>query len=66
MKKVNLQYWQIIFLLARGAKIIGALTVANHVKIGANAVLTKNADEGATMLGIPAKAYKKNNDEASN
>lgn len=49
-----------------GAKIIGAVTVADRVKIGANAVLTKNAEEGATMLGIPAKAYKKNNNEAIN
>jgi serine O-acetyltransferase len=42
-----------------GAKIIGSLTVADNVKIGANAVLTKNAEKGATMLGIPAKPYKK-------
>ncbi|MGY5450731.1 serine O-acetyltransferase [Agarivorans sp. MS3-6] len=40
-----------------GAKIIGGLTVADKVKIGANAVLTKNAEEGMTMLGIPAKPY---------
>ena len=49
-----------------GAKIIGALTVADDVKIGANAVLTKNANKGATMLGIPAKAYVKKNDGAKN
>ncbi|GGB08822.1 hypothetical protein GCM10007414_22820 [Agarivorans gilvus] len=40
-----------------GAKIIGPLTVADHVKVGANAVLTKSAEEGQTMLGIPAKPY---------
>ncbi len=49
-----------------GAKIIGSLTVADNVKIGANAVLTKNAEEGATMLGIPAKAYKKDSDKVNN
>ncbi|SEL70569.1 serine O-acetyltransferase [Colwellia chukchiensis] len=49
-----------------GAKIIGALTVADNVKIGANAVLTKDANQGETMLGIPAKAYKKKTDETSN
>ena len=48
-----------------GAKIIGALTVADDVKIGANAVLTKNANKGATMLGIPAKAYEKKNTGAN-
>lgn len=42
-----------------GAKIIGSLEVNDGVKIGANAVLTKTAPKGATMLGIPAKPYKK-------
>ncbi|AWB56311.1 serine acetyltransferase [Colwellia sp. Arc7-D] len=49
-----------------GAKIIGLLTVEDDVKIGANAVLTKNADKGATMLGIPAKAYVKKTNGANN
>ena len=49
-----------------GAKVIGGITVAEHVKIGANAVLTKDAYAGSTMLGIPAKAYKKKSDEAYN
>jgi serine O-acetyltransferase len=48
-----------------GAKIIGGLSVADDVKVGANAVLTKNADTGTTMLGIPAKAYVKKNDGAA-
>jgi serine O-acetyltransferase len=39
-----------------GAKIIGALQVASHVRIGANAVVTKDCPAGATMLGIPAQA----------
>jgi serine O-acetyltransferase len=41
-----------------GAKIIGKLNVSDNVKIGANAVLTKSAPVGATMLGIPAKPYQ--------
>lgn len=45
-----------------GAKIIGELTVEDNVKIGANAVLTKTAPAGATMLGIPAKPYVKKQD----
>jgi serine O-acetyltransferase len=49
-----------------GAKIIGLLTVEDDVKIGANAVLTKNAVKGATMLGIPAKAYVKKTNGANN
>lgn len=46
-----------------GAKIIGDLDVADQVKVGANAVLTKSAEEGATMLGIPAKAYRRKSAE---
>ncbi|RKF14396.1 serine acetyltransferase [Alginatibacterium sediminis] len=45
--------------IGSGAKIIGGLTIANHVKVGANAVVTKSALQGETMLGIPAKAYNK-------
>lgn len=44
--------------IGSGAKIIGALKIADNVKVGANAVVTKSAEEGSTMLGIPAKAYK--------
>ena len=40
-----------------GAKIIGKLIVSDNVNIGANAVLTKSAPVGATMLGIPAEPY---------
>ena len=42
-----------------GAKIIGGLVVNDNVKIGANAVVTKSAPQGATMLGIPAIPYRK-------
>lgn len=46
--------------IGAGAKVIGQLVVEDNVKIGANAVLTKDAPMGATMLGIPAKPYQKN------
>lgn len=42
-----------------GAKIIGGLVIEDNVKIGANAVVTRTAPNGATMLGIPAKPYIK-------
>ena len=39
-----------------GAKIIGDIYIANGVKIGANAVVTKSCEiEGATLVGIPAR-----------
>ncbi|MEE0530447.1 MAG: serine acetyltransferase [Anaerostipes hadrus] len=39
-----------------GAKIIGNVKVANEIKIGANAIVTKNFnDVGSTLVGVPAK-----------
>ena len=39
-----------------GAKIIGDIEIADNVKIGANAVVTKSClTEGATLIGVPAK-----------
>lgn len=39
-----------------GAKIIGSITIADDVKIGAGAVVTRNCPEkGSTLVGIPAK-----------
>ncbi|SCZ79711.1 serine acetyltransferase [Pseudobutyrivibrio xylanivorans] len=39
-----------------GAKVIGDIYIANNVKIGANAVVTKSCyKEGATLVGIPAR-----------
>jgi serine O-acetyltransferase len=39
-----------------GAKIIGDITIADGVKIGAGAVVTKSCpEENATLVGIPAK-----------
>ena len=39
-----------------GAKIIGGITIADNVKIGAGAVVTRSClEEGATLVGVPAK-----------
>lgn len=38
-----------------GAVVIGDITIADNVKIGANAVVTKSCFEtGATLVGVPA------------
>ncbi|MDI1261174.1 hypothetical protein [Aquabacterium sp.] len=42
-----------------GAKIIGGLTIGDDVRIGANAVVTKDVDAGVTAVGIPARALSK-------
>ena len=46
-------------MLGVGAKVIGAVRVANNVKIAAGAVVVKNIlEEGCTVAGIPAKIVK--------
>jgi serine O-acetyltransferase len=44
--------------IAPGAKIFGAVSIANSVKIGANAVVNKSCNiDNSTLLGIPAKVF---------
>lgn len=38
-----------------GAKLIGPITIGDHARIGANAVVTKDVPAGATAVGIPAR-----------
>ncbi|MDE2436005.1 MAG: serine acetyltransferase [Sphingomonadales bacterium] len=43
-------------IVSLGAAILGPITVGDGARIGANAVVTKDVAEGATMVGIPAKS----------
>lgn len=38
-----------------GAKVIGPVTIGDHARIGANAVVTMDVPDGATVVGIPAR-----------
>ena len=42
-------------VVGSGAQILGPVIVGKKSKIGANAVVTKNVEENAVMIGIPAK-----------
>lgn len=42
-------------IISLGAAILGPIHVGANSRIGANAVVTKDVPEGATMVGIPAK-----------
>lgn len=43
-----------------GCRVIGDIYIADDVKIGANAVVTKSCyEKGAVLVGIPAKILKK-------
>ena len=42
-----------------GAKILGGVTIGDHARIGANAVVTIDVPAGATAMGIPARIVLK-------
>jgi serine O-acetyltransferase len=43
-------------IISLGAAILGPITVGANARIGANAVVTRDVPEGATMVGIPARS----------
>ena len=52
--------------IGTGAKIIGDITIADDVAIGANAVVVKSITEpGTTWAGIPAKKVSSNNSHSN-
>jgi len=42
-------------IIGSGAQVLGPITVSRAARIGANAVVTRDVPEGATMVGIPAR-----------
>jgi len=42
-------------IIGSGAQVLGPIIVGPRARIGANAVVTKDVPEGATMVGIPAR-----------
>lgn len=46
-------------LFGAGAKILGGVNIGNNVKVGANAVVTKDMPDNVTCVGIPAKIIKR-------
>lgn len=42
-------------IVGSGAQVLGPVQVGARARIGANAVVTRDVAEGATMVGIPAK-----------
>jgi serine O-acetyltransferase len=41
--------------IGAGAKILGAVHIGAHAKIGANSVVLKDVPQGATAAGVPAR-----------
>jgi serine O-acetyltransferase len=46
-------------LIGMGAKLIGAIKIGDHARIGANAVVTRDVPANSTAVGIPAKIVKR-------
>jgi serine O-acetyltransferase len=45
--------------LGIGAKVIGGVTLADNIRVGANAVVTKSfLEPGITIAGVPAVKVK--------
>ncbi len=42
-------------IIGSGAQVLGPVTVGPRARIGANAVVTRDVPEGATMTGVPAR-----------
>ena len=43
-------------VIGSGAQVLGPIAIGKGAKIGANSVVTRDVADGATMVGIPAKA----------
>ncbi|MDB5723746.1 MAG: Serine acetyltransferase [Novosphingobium sp.] len=43
-------------IVGAGAQILGPITVGHRARIGANAVVTEDVPEGATMVGVKARS----------
>ena len=43
-------------IVGSGAQIIGPITVGERARVGANAVVTEDVPEGATMIGLKARS----------
>jgi serine O-acetyltransferase len=43
-------------IIGSGAQVIGPITVGERARVGANAVVTDDVPEGATMIGLKARS----------
>lgn len=46
-------------VIGTGAKVLGNIHIGNNAKIGANAVVLKDVEKDATIVGIPGKSVIK-------
>ena len=52
-------------IIGAGAKVLGPIIIGKEARVGANAVVTKNVDNYATVMGIPAQVIKRKKEDKS-
>ncbi len=50
-------------IVGAGAKVLGAIVIGNHVRIGANSVVLKSVPDHATVVVIPGKIIRRQKEE---
>ncbi len=50
-------------IVGAGAKVLGPITINSGVRIGSNAVITKDVPEDGTVVGVPGRLVRKHSDE---
>lgn len=49
-------------VVGAGAKVLGPITLAEGVRIGSNAVVTKNVEKNSTVVGVPGRVIHHHDD----
>ena len=52
-------------IVGAGAQILGPIKIGNDCKIGANAVVLKDVEDGQTVVGVPAHKVEKTKSKAT-
>lgn len=50
-------------VVGAGAKVLGPITLAEGVRIGSNAVVTKNVEQNSTVVGVPGRVIHHHDDD---
>ncbi len=48
-------------VIGAGAKILGPITLGDHVRVGSNSVVVKSINESQTVAGVPSRVLKSSN-----
>lgn len=50
-------------VIGAGAKVLGPITLHEHVRVGSNAVVTKNVEDHSTVVGVPGRVVHQKDDD---